>query len=267
MSGPVAFYAPLKPPDHPVPSGDRRMARAMIEALRLAGIPVEVASRLRSYDRTGDPVRQRHIRGLGDRVAAQLLQRYRRMPAARRPRAWLTYHAYHKSPDWLGPTITAALGIPYLLAEASFAPKQREGAWADGHAATEQAIRAADLVLALTEVDAECLAPLVVAAGRAAPAAAVPRCGAVSRGARRAAAPPRGARPALRPGPAAAMAACRGDDARRRQARILRAFWPTPRRSWAPCRGSCWWSATARRDPRSRRCCEPWVRIGSGSPA
>jgi glycosyltransferase involved in cell wall biosynthesis len=163
MSGPVAFYAPLKPPDHPVPSGDRRMARALIEALRLAGIPVEVASRLRSYDRTGDPLRQRHLRGLGDRVALQLLRRYQRTPAARRPRAWLTYHAYHKSPDWLGPRVTAALGLPYLLAEASFAPKQREGAWADGHAAAEQAIRAADVVLALTEVDAECLTPLVVA--------------------------------------------------------------------------------------------------------
>jgi glycosyltransferase involved in cell wall biosynthesis len=163
MSGPVAFYAPLKPPDHPVPSGDRRMARALIEALRLAGIPVEVASHLRSYDRTGDPLRQRHIRGLGDRVAAQLLRRYRRTPAARRPRAWLTYHAYHKSPDWLGPRVTAALEVPYLLAEASFAPKQRDGAWAAGHAATEQAIRAADVVLALTGVDAECLAPLVVA--------------------------------------------------------------------------------------------------------
>jgi glycosyltransferase involved in cell wall biosynthesis len=161
MSGPVAFYAPLKPPDHTVPSGDRRMARALIAALRLAEIPVELASRLRSYDRTGDPARQRHIRGLGDRVAAQLLQRYRRRPALRRPRAWLTYHAYHKSPDWLGPPITAALRIPYLLAEPSFAPKQREGAWADGHAAAERAIRAADVVLALSEVDVECLAPLV----------------------------------------------------------------------------------------------------------
>ncbi len=161
MSGPVAFYAPLKPPDHTVPSGDRRMARALIEALKLAGVPVELASRLRSYDRTGDPGRQRHLRGLGERVAAQLLERYRRMPAASQPYAWLTYHAYHKSPDWLGPRITAALGIPYVLAEASFAPKQREGAWADGHAATEQAISAADVVLALTEVDVACLAPLV----------------------------------------------------------------------------------------------------------
>jgi hypothetical protein len=55
MTAPVAFYAPLKPPDHPVPSGDRRMARALIAALTLAGCPVELASRLRSYDRTAIP--------------------------------------------------------------------------------------------------------------------------------------------------------------------------------------------------------------------
>ena len=161
MSGPVAFYAPLKPPDHPVPSGDRRMARALIEALTLADVPVELASRLRSYDLTGDPMRQRRLQALGERLAARLLRRYARLPIARRPRAWLTYHAYYKSPDWLGPTVTAALGIPYLLAEASFAPKQQDGAWARGHAATERALGAADVVLAFTGVDAECLAPLV----------------------------------------------------------------------------------------------------------
>jgi glycosyltransferase involved in cell wall biosynthesis len=162
MNGPVAFYAPLKPPDHPIPSGDRRMARALMRALAVGGHPVTLASRLRSYDRVGDAARQARIRSLGGRVAAQLLLRYRRTRAKLRPRAWLTYHAYHKSPDWLGPEVSAALGIPYLLAEASFAPKRREGPWATGHAATEGAIRAADVVLALTAIDAECLAPLVV---------------------------------------------------------------------------------------------------------
>ena len=120
MSGPVAFYAPLKPPDHPVPSGDRRMARALIEALRAgrqSGRAGEPPAQLRSNRRSRAPAPHR---GLGRRVAGQLLERYRRMPAGRRPRAWLTYHAYHKSPDWLGPSITAALDIPYLLAEASF---------------------------------------------------------------------------------------------------------------------------------------------------
>ncbi len=35
----IAFYAPLKPPDHPVPSGDRRMARLLIAALAAADTP------------------------------------------------------------------------------------------------------------------------------------------------------------------------------------------------------------------------------------
>ena len=162
MRKPVAFYAPLKPPDHPVPSGDRRMARALIEALTLADLPVELASRLRSYDRDGNALRQRRIEVLGGRIAVRLARRYARRPPEERPRAWLTYHAYHKSPDWLGPSVSATLAMPYLLAEASFAPKQGGGAWALGHAATARAIRAADVVLALTAVDAECLAPLVV---------------------------------------------------------------------------------------------------------
>jgi glycosyltransferase involved in cell wall biosynthesis len=163
MNGPVAFYAPLKPPDHPVPSGDRRMARALMRALAIGGHPVELASRLRSYDQAGDVRRQRRIQVIGERLAPRLLHRYRQMPLERRPRAWLTYHAYHKSPDWLGPQIAAWLGVPYLLAEASFAPKQQEGLWVTGHAAAERAIRAADVVLALTAIDAECLAPLVAA--------------------------------------------------------------------------------------------------------
>jgi glycosyltransferase involved in cell wall biosynthesis len=162
MSGPVAFYAPLKPPGHPVPSGDRRMARALMQALSDGGHPVALASRLRSYDRAGHAGRQERIRSLGERLATRLLRRYRELPADRRPGAWLTYHAYHKSPDWLGPELAAGLGIPYLLAEASFAPKQQDGPWAIGHAATARAIRAADVVLALTPADAECLAPLVL---------------------------------------------------------------------------------------------------------
>ncbi len=161
MTRPVAFYAPMKPPDHPTPSGDRRMARALIRALEGAGRPVELASRLRSYDRAGDPVRQRRIEALGDRLAGRLLHRYRKRPADRQAMAWLTYHAYHKSPDWLGPRVADGLGIPYLLAETSFAPKQAGGSFARGHAATERAIRRADVVLALTACDAECLAPLV----------------------------------------------------------------------------------------------------------
>ena len=34
---PVAFYAPMKAPDHPAPSGDRTMARLLLKALVKAG--------------------------------------------------------------------------------------------------------------------------------------------------------------------------------------------------------------------------------------
>jgi glycosyltransferase involved in cell wall biosynthesis len=155
----LAFYAPLKSPDHPTPSGDRRMARALMDALRRTGQRVQLACRLRSYDRAGDLLRQQRLQALGERCARKLLRRYQQGHEG--PQAWITYHGYHKAPDWLGPAISAGLGIPYLMIEASFAPKQRSGPWAPGHHATERAIRHADVVIGLTEVDLECLAPLV----------------------------------------------------------------------------------------------------------
>ncbi len=161
MTGRIAFYAPLKPPGHPVPSGDRRMARALLDALARRGYEVEVASRLRSFDRDGDDARQRRIERLGGRIAQRLIERYRAMAASARPRAWVTYHPYHKSPDWLGPRVCEALAIPYLVIETSFAPKQAGGPWDRGHRVTEQAIRRADLTLALTQRDTACLAPLI----------------------------------------------------------------------------------------------------------
>jgi glycosyltransferase involved in cell wall biosynthesis len=154
----LAFYAPLKSPDHPTPSGDRRMARALVDALGRTGQRVEIACRLRSYDRAGDALRQQRLQALGERCAKKLLRRYRRGDG---PQAWITYHGYHKAPDWLGPEVSAALNIPYLMIEASFAPKQAPGPWALGHHATEQALRRADLVLGLTRLDLACLEPLV----------------------------------------------------------------------------------------------------------
>ena len=157
----LAFYAPLKSPRHPVPSGDRRMARALIEALERQGHDVELASHLRSFDRDGDAERQRRIETLGRRISKRLIDRYRARLPSERPTAWITYHAYHKSPDWMGAAVSQALDIPYLLIETSFAAKQAGGPWDLGHRATEQAIRDADMVLALTDVDHAGLAPII----------------------------------------------------------------------------------------------------------
>jgi len=156
----VAFYAPLKPPDDPTPSGDRRVARLLLAALRLAGHQPEIVSRLRSFDRDGNPANQSRLAALAREEAERLLQRWRRHPRTA-PELWFTYHLYHKAPDWLGPAVGAALGIPYVVAEASFAPKQAGGPWALGHRAVASALRAADAVLGLNPADRECVLPLL----------------------------------------------------------------------------------------------------------
>ena len=156
----IAFYAPLKPPDHPVPSGDRRTARLLLDALRLAGHEPFVASRLRSYDGVGDPKRQTDLATSGGRTAEELLQGWRRTPATA-PRLWFTYHLYHKAPDWLGPAVSRALGIPYVVAEASFAPKRERGRWAVGHRAVAAALARADAVLGLNPADRDGVLPLL----------------------------------------------------------------------------------------------------------
>jgi glycosyltransferase involved in cell wall biosynthesis len=156
----VAFYAPLKAPDHPTPSGDRAMARSLMRLLRELGHEVELASRFRSYDRAGDPNRQVRLARLG----AALAERYLRAVGdgcRQPPELWFTYHLYHKAPDHLGPRVAAALRIPYVVAEASLAAKQAAGLWAAGHAATLAALERANLVLAMTERDCHGLARAV----------------------------------------------------------------------------------------------------------
>jgi glycosyltransferase involved in cell wall biosynthesis len=146
----IAFHAPLKPPDHPVPSGDRQMARALLQALAAAGHPTRVASRLRTFDAFGDPVRQARLAAIGERIAQRLIARWRANPW---PELWFTYHLHHKAPDLLGPAVSRALRIPYIVAEASTAPKQRDGRWSDSHARALAAIRAADTIVFLNPAD------------------------------------------------------------------------------------------------------------------
>lgn len=153
----IAFYAPMKPPDHPVPSGDRHMARLFLQAFELAGHDVELACRLRSRDPHGDPQRQQRLQELGERLGDRLLRRYDARPAADRPQAWFTYHLYYKAPDWVGPKVAAKLGIPYLVAEASVAYKRADGPWDRGHRATLTALKQAAAVVTVNPHDAACL--------------------------------------------------------------------------------------------------------------
>jgi len=154
----LAFYAPLKAPDHPVPSGDRLMARLLMSALRKHGNTIELASRFRSRDDLAQAGRLRRLKRIGTAQAERVARRLLARPAAERPALWLTYHLYYKAPDWIGPAVSRALGIPYVVAEASHAPKRADGPWADNHRDVETALARAERVIGLNSHDRACVA-------------------------------------------------------------------------------------------------------------
>lgn len=162
----IAFYAPMKPPTHPVPSGDRRMGRLLMRALRAAGHQVDLASQVRAWEGTGVGAAQNAIRDRARHAADRLLRRWRDTSPSEAPELWFTYHLYHKAPDWIGPRVATGLGIPYVVAEASYAAKQQGGPWDEGLSASVAAIRQAQAVFTFTDPDAQGLARIVDPASR-----------------------------------------------------------------------------------------------------
>jgi glycosyltransferase involved in cell wall biosynthesis len=152
MAARIAFYAPMKPPDHAIASGDREIARLMASALEAAGFEVEIASRFISYQKRPDAGRLRTLEDEGEAEAARIIEDVR---AGRRaaPDLWFTYHPYCKAPDRIGPQVARALSIPYVTAEAC-RTRQGSGAdWESGRMAVQEAVRLADINFCLKPSD------------------------------------------------------------------------------------------------------------------
>jgi glycosyltransferase involved in cell wall biosynthesis len=146
----IAFYAPLKSPDHPVPSGDRLMARMLCAALTQAGHDVTIASRLRSYCRDPDD----HAAAAAITAAAtserhRIAAEWPQDP----PNVWVTYHPYYKSPDLIGPPLCEEFGLPYVTIESSFAPRRNLGLWAISQTAVLNGLTQAAVNICLTARD------------------------------------------------------------------------------------------------------------------
>ena len=123
------------------------------------GFDVDLASEFRSWEGEGDCRDQQQIRDEAGAVAHRLVSTY--LGDADPPSLWFTYHLYHKAPDWIGPVVCSSLGIPYVIAEASYAPRQHGGPWHDGHEQCRSAIHSADAVVSLNRRDDPCLRELL----------------------------------------------------------------------------------------------------------
>lgn len=123
----IAFYAPLKSPDHPVPSGDRLMARQLMAALELAGHDVDLVSTFRAFlpsSDMDDGPRASNAEQDVERIAGL-------WKASGRPDAFLCYHPYYKAPDLIGPALCRRFDIPYVTIETSYSHRRNIGRWED----------------------------------------------------------------------------------------------------------------------------------------
>lgn len=147
----IAFYAPLKSPSHPVPSGDRLMARQLVRALQMAGHAVDLASELRSYCPDPDDRQTAAAMAAGARAEVVRLTQDWRLGGA--PDVWLCYHPYYKSPDLIGQGLAQVFDIPYITIESSYSARRNLGVWAQMQAGVLAGLKAAAVNICLTHRD------------------------------------------------------------------------------------------------------------------
>jgi phosphatidylinositol alpha-1,6-mannosyltransferase len=113
----IAFYTPFKPLGHHHPSGDLAIATGLRDYFASRGHDILQAGPLRArwiYWRPWTWIR--------------LLKVYRQSYAEvshGRANLWLTYHTYYKAPDLLGPMVSRAANIPYVVFQGIFSTKRR----------------------------------------------------------------------------------------------------------------------------------------------
>jgi glycosyltransferase involved in cell wall biosynthesis len=142
----IALYAPLKPLDHPDPSGDRTIGRELAGALTDHGLDLVVPSRFRSRWFSARP----------SLWLAALGERRRALEEASRARVslWLTYHAYYKAPDVIGPFVARELGIPYVVFQGIYSTRPRRSLKTRlGYACNRRALAQASLVFTNRRLD------------------------------------------------------------------------------------------------------------------
>ncbi len=149
----AAFYTPLKHPFQSEVSGDRAIGRLLLDGLRACGYAPELASRMLTWRRAFDPEAAERL----DREAAvrveTLVRRYRRRPADRRPRLWMTYQSYYRCPDLLGPAVATALDLPYVLAGPAISDTSRRTPFRPWVSAARLAVRRANLLFVTSPRD------------------------------------------------------------------------------------------------------------------
>jgi len=147
----IAFYSPLKPADHATPSGDRLMARLLIDCMTYSGYEVDIASRLRVFVK--EPSNSSSVDDSKSQAQAEIERLNELWQKQSPPALWFCYHPYYKSPDLIGPELCKRFNIPYVTAESSYSQRRAHGEWASLQQLVLTAIKNAAVNICFTERD------------------------------------------------------------------------------------------------------------------
>jgi len=114
----ICFYTPFKPLGHAHPSGDLIIATGIFDYLINRGHRVKVISDFRARWIYWKPWRWPRLLAEQKRAARCLSKSSCDL--------WFTYHTYYKAPDLLGPCISTALKIPYVIFQGIYATKRKK---------------------------------------------------------------------------------------------------------------------------------------------
>jgi len=114
----ICFHTPFKPLGFPTPSGDLTIAEGLCGFLRRRGHRIWTVPSTRTRWIYWRPRRWFAVMRDGVRSI-----RYIR---AHQPDVWLTYHAYYKSPDILGPMVTRRTHLPYVIFQGMYSTRRRK---------------------------------------------------------------------------------------------------------------------------------------------
>jgi glycosyltransferase involved in cell wall biosynthesis len=148
----IAFYAPLKSPNHPVPSGDRQMARMLMAALIRAGHAVGIVSELRAFSASSATGAHDEVKRVAQQEVARIAAHWARETP---PDLWFCYHPYYKAPDFIGPELSHRFGIPYVTVEASWSSRRSVDGWAESQKVVADGVRQAAVNICVRIKDRE----------------------------------------------------------------------------------------------------------------
>lgn len=114
----IGYYTPFKPLGFHLPSGDLTIATGLKDFLEAGGHRIIHPSRVRARWIFWKP-------WLWPIVARDRLRALRILADAG-CRLWLTYHAYYKSPDVIGPWVCRKLAIPYVIFQGIYSTRRKK---------------------------------------------------------------------------------------------------------------------------------------------